>query len=113
MPTISNILLYAGPIAITLWGISHTIPTKSVVEGFGSISEENKLIITMEWAAEGLTLCFIGLLVLFITTLRGAQNSVSIIVYRASALMLIIMAGWTFDWRENIHCTDKEKVGRT
>ena len=98
---------------ITLWGISHIIPTKSVVEGFGSISEENRLVITMEWAAEGLTLCFIGLLVLFITILRGAQNSVSIIVYRASALMLIIMAGWTFDWSESIHCTDKGEVGRT
>ena len=56
MPTISNTLLYAGSIVITLWGISHTISTKSVVEGFGSISEEDKLIITMEWAAEGLTL---------------------------------------------------------
>lgn len=67
----------------------------------------------MEWAAEGLTLCFIGLLVLSITILRGAKNSVSIIVYRASALMLIIIAGWAFDWGENIHCTDKEKVGRT
>jgi len=106
-------LLYAGSIVITLWGISHIIPTKSIVEGFGSVSEENKLIITMEWAAEGLTLCFIGLLVLFIAILRGAQNSVSIIVYRASTLMLIIMAGWTFDWSENIHCTDKEKVGKT
>ncbi len=80
MPTISNILQYIGSIAITLCGISHTIPTKSVVEDFGSISEENKLIITMEWAAEGLTLCFINLLALFITILRGAQNSVSIIV---------------------------------
>jgi len=34
----------------------------------------------MEWAAEGLTLCYIGLLVLFITFLRGAQNLMSIIV---------------------------------
>ena len=66
----------------------------------------------MEWTAEGLTLCYIGLLVLFITFLRGAQNSVSIIVKWASALMLIIMAGWTFDRSENTHCTDKEEVGK-
>lgn len=113
IPTISNTLLYADSIAITLWGISHIIPTKSVVEGLGSISEENKLIITMKWAAEGLALRFIGLLVLFVTILRGAQNSASIIVYRAPVLMLIIMAGWALDWSEDIHCTDKEKLGIT
>jgi len=91
----SNIMLYAGSIVITLWGIAHIAPTKPVVEGFGPISEENKRIITMEWVAEGLALCFIGLLVLFVTVLGSAQNPVSIIVYRACALMLIIMAGWT------------------
>ncbi|MFB0537305.1 MAG: hypothetical protein ACETWR_20265 [Anaerolineae bacterium] len=91
----SDIMLYAGSIVITLWGVAHIAPTKSVVEGFGPISEENKRIITMEWVAEGLALCFIGLLVLFVTVFGGAQNPVSIIVYRASALMLIIMAGWT------------------
>jgi hypothetical protein len=90
-----NILLYVGSSVITLWGIAHIAPTKPVVAGFGPISEENKRIITMEWVAEGLTLCFIGLLVLVITLLEGAQNPVSIIAYRASALMLIIMAGWT------------------
>ena len=89
---INDILLYTGSIVITVWGIAHIVPTKSVVNGFGSISEDNKRIITMEWVAEGLTLCFIGLLVLFITILGGSQNPVSVIVYRASALMLIIMA---------------------
>ena len=113
MLTISNTLLYAGSIVITLWGIFHIVSTNSVVEGSGSISEENKLIIIMEWAAEGLALCFIGLLGLSITILRGAHNSVSIIVYGASTSMLIIMAGWTFDWSENIRCTDKERLGRT
>ena len=92
---INDILLYIGSILITLWGIAHIIPTKSVVNGFGPISEDNKRIITMEWVAEGLTLCFIGLLVLFITILGGSQNPASIIVYRISALMLIVMAGWT------------------
>ena len=89
---INIILLYAGSIIITLWGIAHIVPTKSVVDGFGSITEDNKRIITMEWIAEGLAMCFIGLLVLFITVLGFSQNPVSIIVYRASALMLIAMA---------------------
>ena len=92
---ISDIMLYIGSIVITLWGIAHIVPTKSVVTDFGPISEDNKRIITMEWIAEGLTLCFIGLLVLFITILDGSQNPVSLNVYRISAVMLIIMAGLT------------------
>jgi hypothetical protein len=89
----SDIIIYLGSITITLWGIAHIIPTKSIVDGFGSISIDNKRIITMEWIAEGLTMIFIGLLVLLIHILHGSQNPVSIDVYRISAVMLIIMAG--------------------
>ena len=89
---ISNILLYVGAGVITLWGIAHIIPTKAVVNGFGQISKDNKRIITMEWIAEGLTLCFIGLLVLFVTLWGGSQNEGSIIVYLTSAAMLVGMA---------------------
>ena len=88
----NNILLYVGSAIIVIWGIAHIVPTKSVVKGFGSISQDNRRIITMEWIAEGLTLCFIGLLVLFITLTAGSQNPVSLNVYRACALMLVIMA---------------------
>lgn len=91
----NDILLYIGSAVITVWGIAHIIPTKNVVNGFGQISEDNKRIITMEWVAEGLTLCFIGLLVLFVTILGDSQDDVSLIVYRASAGMLIVMAIWT------------------
>ena len=89
------IILYAGSILITLWGVDHLVPTKAVVAGFGAISEDNQRLITMEWVGEGLALCFIGLLVLAVTFLGGAQNPVSMIVYRAFALMLLVMAGWT------------------
>ena len=91
----SDILLYIGSAVLIAWGIAHIIPTKNVVKGFGQISDDNKRIITMEWVAEGLTLCFIGLLVLFVTVLENPQDNVSLIVYRASAGMLIVMAGWT------------------
>jgi hypothetical protein len=89
---IRGVLIYAGSIIIILWGIAHILPTKSVVKVFGPISRENKRIITMEWIAEGLTLCFIGVLVLIVTILGGYRNLISIIVYRASAIMLFIMA---------------------
>jgi hypothetical protein len=89
---LNDILIFVGTAIITIWGIAHIVPTKSVVTGFGQISKDNKRIITMEWIAEGLTLCFIGLLVLFITITGGTRNPVSLNVYRASALMLVVMA---------------------
>jgi len=92
---IDCILLYIGSSVILLWGISHVAPTRSVVAGFGTIAEDNKWIITMEWVAEGLTLCFIGLLVLLVTALEGPDNSVSALVYRISGSMLVVMAIWT------------------
>jgi len=49
----------------------------------------------MEWVAEGLTLIFIGGLVMVITLAKGTNDGAAIIVYRASAIMLIIMAAWS------------------
>ncbi|MEX2720884.1 MAG: hypothetical protein Q6362_005635, partial [Candidatus Wukongarchaeota archaeon] len=63
----NDLFLYTGALVIIFWGVAHIVPTKNVVDGFGSISEDNKQIITQEWIAEGLTMVFIGLLVLFIT----------------------------------------------
>jgi len=88
----NDILLYVGAAVITLWGIAHIVPTKSIVSGFGAISRDNKLIIMMESIAEGLTLCFIGVLVLLVTSLGGSRNHVSGIVYLACAVMLLAMA---------------------
>lgn len=92
---VSNILLYIGSGIIIIWGIAHITPTGSVVKGFGTISQDNRRIITMEWVSEGLTLCFIGLLVLFIALFGQDGNSVSNMVYRAAGGMLLVMAAWT------------------
>jgi hypothetical protein len=89
---VSDALLYAGSAIITLWGIAHILPTESVVNGFGQISQDNKRIITMEWIAEGLAMCFIGILVLFVALFDGAESDVSVIVYGESAVMLVAMA---------------------
>ena len=74
------------------WGIAHIIPTNRVVAGFGDISRENRLIITMEWIGEGLTLCFIGLLVLIITLMGFSGDQAGLIVIWLAASMLIVMA---------------------
>ncbi|MFC1726418.1 hypothetical protein ACFL4T_12390 [candidate division KSB1 bacterium] len=89
---INSILLYSGSAIIFLWGIGHLFPTKSVVKGFGEISEDNLKIITMEWIAEGLTLCFIGLLAFLTTIFKTADTNLSYIVYFSLAGMLIILA---------------------
>ena len=92
---VANILLYIGSIITIGWGIAHIIAARAVVKGFGEISEDNKKFILMEWVAEGLTLCFIGGLVLLTGILGGTTNSVARIVFRTSAGMLIVTAIWT------------------
>ena len=46
----------------------------------------------MESIAEGLTLCFIGVLVFLFTIFTGIQNEAAGILYLACAVMLLIMA---------------------
>ncbi len=62
-----QILLYLGAFFTSAWGVSHLFPTRSVVAGFGDISQDNKHIITMEWIVEGVSLIFIGLLAAVVT----------------------------------------------
>jgi len=44
----AKVFIYVGSSLPLLWGIAHLFPTKSVVKGFGEISEDNKNIVTME-----------------------------------------------------------------
>jgi hypothetical protein len=89
---LNDILLYIGSIIIFVWGAAHLYPTKAIVTGFGDISLDNRRLITMEWIAEGLTLCFIGVLV-FLTTLLGwSREPAAQIVYFSSTTMLVILA---------------------
>ena len=60
-------LFYISGLLNILWGIAHLFPTAGVVEDFGDISADNRLIITMEWIIEGLTLIFLGVLTMVIT----------------------------------------------
>jgi hypothetical protein len=89
---INTILLYIGSGIIFIWGVAHIVPTKSIVSGFGELTDDNRRILIMEWIAEGLTLCFIGVLVFLITFLVGPQNLASGVVYRVCYIMLALMA---------------------
>ena len=88
----SEMLLYTGSAIIIIWGIAHLIPTGAIVKGFGEISEDNKKIIAMESIAEGITLCFLGILVILVTSLGDSESQTASIAYFSVVAMLLIMA---------------------
>ena len=85
------ILLYLGAGLTILWGISHLIPTKNVVNDFGDISQDNRHIITMAWIIEGVSLIFIGVLVAVVTIINP-NSLVSNAVYIVSVIGLLVLA---------------------
>jgi hypothetical protein len=89
-------LLYLGAGVLFVWGVAHIIPTRNVVAGFGPLSEDNRINITMEWVAEGLALAFVGALVALVTAAGGANEPVGAIVVWVVVAFCIIMGGWTF-----------------
>ena len=91
---VKEVFLYTGAAAIFFWGVAHiAIPTKNIIDGFRPLSEDNERILKMEWIMEGLTLGFIGALVSCMTFMQGADDAAAVIVYRASGIMLVVMAG--------------------
>jgi hypothetical protein len=88
---IGRILIYLGALLPFIWGVAHLFPTKSVVRGFGDISQDNKNIIAMEWLVEGVALIFVGVLIVIVTII-DPMNIISIATYITSSCFLIIMA---------------------
>ena len=86
------VLVYIGSIMVVLWGTGHIFPTKNIVKGFGTLSDDNKKIITMEWIAEGMALIFLGLLPLFTVIFSDGSEIAFYISILGSAVMLIAMA---------------------
>ena len=70
-----------------IWGIAHLFPTRNVVRDFGEISQDNKHIITMEWIIEGITLIFLGVLLILVTTI-SPMAAVSTAAYWSVFVML-------------------------
>lgn len=91
----NELLLVIGSLLMIFWGTAHLFPTRSVVAGFGALSQDNRQIITMEWVAEGLTLIFLGVVPLTLTLMGKAENQVAGSVVMLCAAMLVVMAGWT------------------
>jgi hypothetical protein len=90
------VLLYLGAAILLIWGVAHIIPTRNVVAGFGPLSDDNRINITMEWVAEGLALAFVGVLVALVTVLGGSNEPVAKVVLWSVVGFCIVMGGWTF-----------------
>jgi hypothetical protein len=93
---LNDILLYLGAAILFVWGVAHIIPTRNVVAGFGPLSDDNRINITMEWVAEGLALAFLGVLVALVTVLGGSNEPVAKVVLWSVVGFCIVMGGWTF-----------------
>lgn len=88
----STLLAALAAAITTVWGIAHLIPTRNVVAGFGTLSKDNRLVITQEWIAEGITLTFLGGLIGLVTALDRVSSPVVTAVYGLAAGMLLVMA---------------------
>ena len=86
-------LIAAG--IVFLWGVSHIVPTKQVVAGFGNITQDNRRIITMEWVAEGLSFVFVAALIVAVTWSSSTLEAAEDLVYRVSSAFLITIGAWT------------------
>jgi hypothetical protein len=90
-----ELMLYLGSIVLVIWGAMHILQgTPGVVSGFGALSDDNRRILTMEWVGGGLTLCFIGALVILMTLAGDIQSAVAVLVIRFQAVVLVIRAIW-------------------
>jgi hypothetical protein len=93
---LNTVSLYLGAAILFAWGVAHIIPTRNVVAGFGSLSEDNRINITMEWVAEGLALAFVGVLVALVTAAGGADDPLGATVVWAIVAFCILIGMWTF-----------------
>lgn len=88
---VNQVLLYAGSGLILFWKAAHFFPTKSIVMGFGGISSDNKRIITMEWIIEGVSLIFIGAIIIAATFIDHT-NVVSKAIYWLCFIVLNVLS---------------------
>ena len=88
------VLAYLAAGIVFAWGVSHAIPTRQVIAGFGAIDPDNRQIIKMEWVAESLSFWFVSVLV-FSTTRASVDTGATDLVYRISAGFLVSIGIWT------------------
>ncbi|MET9395326.1 hypothetical protein ABZY20_33760 [Streptomyces sp. NPDC006624] len=85
------VLAYIAAGLVGLWGVSHAVPTRSVVAGFGEISTDNRRVLVQEWLAEAVTMWSFAVLIIVVTAVGGGTATVDW-VYRVVAGALLVLA---------------------
>jgi uncharacterized membrane protein len=83
----NRILLYLGSALPLLWGVAHLVPTRSVLNGFGDITADNRRTLAMEWIGEGVTLIFLGLFVVVVTLIDSSTRQAKAVYALAFAML--------------------------
>ena len=91
----SEALAFVAAGIVFVWGVSHIIPTRQVVAGFGDIDQDNRYIITMEWVAEGLAFVFVAVLIVAVTWSINTTEAAEDLVYWVVSGFLITIGVWT------------------
>jgi hypothetical protein len=92
---VQEALAYIAAGVVFLWGVSHIVPTRQVVAGFGEIGDDNRHIITMEWVAEGLSFMFVAVLIVAVTWSGSTPEAAEDLVYRVVVGFLLAIGAWT------------------
>jgi hypothetical protein len=100
----AQVLLYIGSSLIALWGVAHLFPTKKIIAGFGTLTPDNRRVLTMEWLAEGFFLVFLGVAPLLTLWLHGAAEPALVTLVRLGAVALLVLAAASFStlWRTSV-----------
>ena len=89
-----EVLAYLAAGLVGLWGISHAIPTRAVVAGFGEITEDNRRVLTQEWLAEAVAMWSFAMLVIVVTVVGGGTSAADW-TYRVIAGALLVLGALT------------------
>ncbi len=86
-----EVLAYVAAALIGLWGVSHAVPTRSVVSGFGGITTENRRVLVQEWLAEAVAMWSFAALVVVVTAV-GSGTPAAVWTHRIVAGALLVLA---------------------
>lgn len=89
-----EVLAYIAAATVALWGVSHVMPTRQVVTGFGPITRDNRRVLAQEWLAEAFTMWGIAALIVAVTAGEG-NPIMRDRVYQVLAGLLIALAALT------------------
>lgn len=85
-------LAYGGSILLIIWSIIHLVPTRAVLREFGPLDSDNSRQVIMGWLVEGLTLMFVGVMVLLLLIFKEPDNGATFMVMRIVSAYLLILA---------------------